>query len=76
MRLVYLLFCLIFHLFMSYSRRQLVRHFGVFYMHGTGDAIMKKKMSTRILKSAVLTCIPGVTFFFICLMSNFNNVDL
>lgn len=44
-------------------------------MHGVGDAIIKKKMSTRILKTAMLTCIPGVAFFFLYLMSVLMNID-
>lgn len=72
---VYLAFYLTFQLFMSYSTSQLVKFFGGFHMHGAGDALIKKKMSTRILKIALLTCIPGVTFFFPYLMSILTNVD-
>lgn len=60
---------------MSYSTSQMVKYFGIFYMHGAGDAIIKKKMSTRILKTAMLTSIPGVAFFFLYLMSVLMNID-
>lgn len=36
---------------------------GIFYMHGTRNAVIKKKISLVIFKTVILPCIPEFTFF-------------